>query len=84
MARIRGERTLLDLSESEEAIVEHIVGGRGLTRRLISLGLVPGARIKVIRKGVVGGPVLLRIGRSEVAIGRGVATKVYVTPIGRR
>lgn len=75
--------SLIDLSESEEGVVEYVAGGRGLTMRLISLGIVPGVKVKVVRRGPVGGPILLKVNTSEVAIGRGMAARIYVTPVRR-
>lgn len=70
--------TLQQLKEGERAVVRDIRGGHGIRHRLQSLGLHPGDTIEVIRSGFMGGPVLIEIHGSEVAIGQGQARKIEV------
>ena len=57
--------------------VIEVLGGRGATLKLAVQGIVPG---KIVEKvgHLRGGPVLMRVGRSEVAIGLGLARRVLV------
>lgn len=52
--------------------------GRGLQHKLISMGLGFGKEVEVIRSGR-GGPFLITVGESRIAIGRGIANKIMVT-----
>lgn len=64
------------LSEGKEGIVVGVRAGRGLSRRLYELGFVRGERVKVLNAGP--GPILVLVKGSRVAIGRGIAHKIFV------
>ncbi len=49
-----------------------------LLRYLAVLGLIPQARFEAGEVGPFGGPVLIRLGRVEYALGRDVASKIFV------
>ena len=52
-------------------------GGRLLNHRLAELGLTPGTTLRVVQDS--GGPLLLAVRDSRLALGRGMARKVEVT-----
>lgn len=54
-----------------------IQGGKQIIRRLVELGLTPGVQIRKLQDA--GGPVILAIRDSRIALGRGMAEKLYVT-----
>jgi ferrous iron transport protein A len=64
---------------SRGRIVE-VVGGRGVTLKLSAQGIVPGATVQKTSE-LRGGPVLLRVGGTQVAVGRGLARHVLVEVI---
>lgn len=70
-------RTLVELKSGELAKVVTIVGGRGASLRLAAHGIVPGVVVEKVGN-LAGGPVVLKIGQSQIAIGRGLASKVIV------
>jgi Fe2+ transport system protein FeoA len=53
-----------------------IMAGRKLTHRLTELGLTPGVHFEVLHDH--GGPLLLAVRDSRLAIGRGMASKILV------
>ncbi|HIE14725.1 TPA: ferrous iron transport protein A [Candidatus Bathyarchaeota archaeon] len=55
-------------------------GGRGwgLRKRLMDMGLTPGTRITVIKSAPFGGPVEILVRGSRLALGRGMAERIYV------
>ncbi len=57
--------------------VSAISAGRQAQYRLASLGILPGETIRVVRRDN-GGPLLLEVKGTRVAIGRGLSTKVSV------
>jgi ferrous iron transport protein A len=59
--------------------VVEIQGGWGIRQRLNRLGIHPGDKIVVRRSGIMGGPILVQVHGTEVAVGRGMARKVLVT-----
>jgi Fe2+ transport system protein FeoA len=54
-----------------------IQGGARLNRRLVELGLTPGVRLRVLQDS--GGPLILAVRDSRIALGRGMAEKLTVT-----
>ncbi len=53
-----------------------IQAGKRLTHRLAELGLTPGVVMSVIQDS--GGPILLSVRDSRIAVGRGIAHKLDV------
>lgn len=68
---------LTEMMEGEEGTVYSILGGHGLMGRLASMGISPGERIKVFRKGWWG-PVIIIAKGMKIAIGRGQASRIMV------
>ena len=54
-----------------------IDGGKKLNHRLVEMGLTPGVKIRILQNS--GGPLLLAISDSRIALGRGMAQKINVT-----
>jgi Fe2+ transport system protein FeoA len=59
--------------------LERIEGGHKFRRRLVELGLTPGIQLRVLQDS--GGPVILAVRDSRLALGRGMAEKLSVIPI---
>ena len=53
-----------------------IMAGRKLTHRLTELGLTPGVHFEVLHDH--GGPLLLAVRDSRLALGHGMASKIFV------
>jgi Fe2+ transport system protein FeoA len=68
---------LSDVNEGRRVTVRSVSGGQGLVCRLAALGLMTGASIVVLRNA--GGPFLLAVKGTRIAIGRGMAYKILVT-----
>lgn len=49
----------------------------GHCRRFYELGIIPGSKITLI-SGNNRGPVLIRVGNSKIALGRGMAESIFV------
>ena len=73
---------LSSLGEGEAAIVLYPLGGFGLRRRLIEMGLTPGTEVKVLRKAPFRGPLEIGVRGTSLALGFGVASKVIVRRSG--
>jgi len=73
-----GSIRLTSLKEGDEAEIAVIKAGGAATRRLNEMGLVPETRIKVLRKGAMKGPVEIGVRNSNLVIGGGLASKIYV------
>jgi ferrous iron transport protein A len=57
-----------------------IDGGHEVRARLATMGLLPGVVLSVLNRGPLGGPLLVEIDGTRIALGRGVARKVLVEP----
>ncbi len=69
----------LDAIETgRSGVVAEIVGGRGVRLRLEQMGIHPGDVIRIKRKSVLRGPILVETNGVEVALGRGIASRILV------
>ena len=71
-------KTLNQLRAGESGKIIQILGGYGLRRRLDSLGIRPGCKVTKVSSVVFHGPVTLRIGNSQLAVGFGMDNKIIV------
>ncbi len=76
-------KTLADLRAGEKAKIVSFYGGHGFVRRLQEMGLVPGQIVEVVRNAPIG-PVEVAVMGTELAIGRGIASKILVQPLYER
>jgi ferrous iron transport protein A len=70
--------SLLKIRENRKAKVLEISGGRILQHRMMSMGIYPGREITKLSHFALRGPVAVRVGRSVLALGHGVAAKIIV------
>jgi ferrous iron transport protein B len=68
------------LKENEEGIIHSVSGGKAFNIRLAGMGIVPGIRVKVLRNR--GGRMIVMASDTRVALGRGEAENIAVTPAG--
>ena len=73
---------LIALERGSRGIVVDIKGGYGLVRRLSDLGITRGVIVEVSRVAPLHGPLEIVVRGVKLALGRGVAAKIYVTPLG--
>ena len=67
------------LRAGQAATVRSLAGGYEFQHRLACMGLHVGCTVKVLRPGALfGGPVLVALGQTRLAIGRGMAEKILV------
>jgi ferrous iron transport protein B len=66
------------LEEGKKAKVVAIQGGWGVKRRLSQMGIHRGDTITVTRHGPLGGPIAIEVHGFQLALGRGVASQVFV------
>lgn len=72
-------KTLIDLRIGETAVVQRMDGGLRMQQQLKNLGFHEGVRITLVKRSAVGGPLMVAINGSNVAVGRGVAARIQVT-----
>ncbi len=66
------------MNTEESGIVHEIRGGQGLINRLNSLGIRTGKKISKVSSMLLHGPVTIRIDTTKVAIGFGMAGKIFI------
>ncbi len=76
--RIRRPKALTSLKRDQVGVVAFIRGGRQGVKRLSDLGLTVGAQVTLLNSAPFGGPIEISIRGSKLAIGRGLANKVFV------
>lgn len=69
---------LTSLPKGSKAKIVGIVAGKGLTYRLMQMGLTPGTEVEVVENS--SGPLLISVRGVTVALGRGMAGKILVEP----
>ncbi|MBU0532867.1 metal-dependent transcriptional regulator [Candidatus Micrarchaeota archaeon] len=71
-------RRLTDMKKGEKGKIIFVTGGAGACKRLTDLGLTPGTKITIGRASSRIGPVEICIRSSCLAIGRGLAEKIFI------
>jgi Fe2+ transport system protein FeoA len=80
------EVPLTTLSNGEAGILTsirlgHVKGegrGCGFEKRLMDMGLTPGTRVTVVRSAPFHGPLEILVRGSRLALGRGMADRIFV------
>lgn len=62
----------------EKGKVIDIQGGWGLLRKLEALGIMQGTEIVKVSSQLMRGPITIRVGNTQVAIGFGMARRIIV------
>jgi ferrous iron transport protein A len=75
------EMMLPRAAAGEDVAITAVRAGWGLKRRLADMGLVPGARLKIVSSGHPG-RVVLELHGSRLALGHGMACKIVVSAAG--
>jgi len=76
--RERNSLSLVDLKERNSGRVVSIRGNHKVIRRLLDMGITPNATIKIIKVAPLGGPVEISVRDSNLALGRSIASNVFV------
>ena len=72
-------KNLIQVDKGKNIRVVKIEGGREFRERAESMGLRVGVSIKKVSAQVMNGPITIQIGNSKVALGRGMAKKIWVS-----
>ncbi len=67
---------LVFASENEIVEVVKIEGGHGIHAKLMEMGIIPGAKIRMVCNAK--GPVIIAVNDSKYALGKGIASKIIV------
>lgn len=81
--RPRGAAMPLAMAATGETVeCVEVAGGAGMRRHMADLRIMPGTRMLVVSGGNAPGPVVVKVGDGKLMIGRGMAHKVLVRPVG--
>ena len=70
--------SLAQMKENQKGRVLEIASGSLLQSRLMSMGIYKGREITKLSHFALKGPVALKVGRTVMALGHGMASKVIV------
>ncbi|MDD3365592.1 MAG: FeoA family protein [Syntrophomonas sp.] len=57
------------------------IEGRGAEKRLFEIGIMEGAELQLITRHPFQGPLVIKVGNANVALGRSIANKVKVEAV---
>ena len=69
---------LIQMQPEESGVVAEIQGSCGLARRIQSMGVRPGKKITKLSSHFSRGPQTIKIGNMRIAVGFGMAKRVFV------
>lgn len=70
--------SVLELEEGKTAKIIGIQGGHGMQNQLRSIGILEGKDIAVVTHHPFKGPVVVKIDRKMISLGRGLASRIMV------
>ena len=68
------------IASNEDVCLKEIKGGRHFKQRMADLGLISGTQVHVVNAGSIG-PIIIEVKGSRLAIGHGMARRIFVEPI---
>ncbi|MHC1605321.1 MAG: FeoA family protein [Candidatus Methanofastidiosia archaeon] len=71
-------KRLTEIDVGKSVKIKSIEGGLGMRQRLCELGLYPEEKVTIKNSGILRGPIVLKVGEHQIAIGRGLANKILV------
>lgn len=72
---------LSDLPEGSSAVIESVLSGRSSLTRLRELGLVPGTRVRIVRRAPLGEPIEICVRGSMLAMRNQDAAHINITEV---
>jgi len=66
-------------SPGQEVVFVTVQGGRGIQHRLAEMGLIPGARFRVLSR-FQPGPLIISLKDCRLVLGRGMVERILVRP----
>ena len=72
--------TLEELQEGKSAVIETVGGEGHLRQHLLDMGIIPGARVKMIRPAPMGDPLEFRIHDYELTLRAEDASRITISP----
>ncbi len=70
--------TLVQMKEKQKGVILEIPAGAALQNKLMSMGIYKGREISKISHIGLKGPAAIKVGRSVMVLGHGMASKIIV------
>jgi Fe2+ transport system protein FeoA len=67
----------------QSAVIAEVSGDRGFRRRLLELGLLPGTRVKMMRRAPLGDPLELFVRETSMSIRVREASQITIESTGQ-
>ncbi len=77
-------KTIADLKEGEEARIVRVSGGSRFRARIVEMGLVRGARLRMMGQAPLGDPLEVKVGGCLLALRRTEAQLIQIEPVDAR
>ncbi|HAL60791.1 MAG TPA: ferrous iron transport protein A [Chloroflexi bacterium] len=71
---------LANLAPGQVGVVKRLAGGWGMVSRLAAFGFTPDAKVEMVQN-FGRGPIIVMVRGTRIALGRGEAQKIIVSPI---
>jgi len=75
-------KALSDLKAGEQIRITELTLEGAMRRRLLDLGFVPGATVKMIRRSPLGDPAAYSVNRTVIALRKEESSRIFGIPIG--
>ncbi len=70
--------SLAEVARHQPVVINRVTGDRGFRRRLMELGLVPGASVTITNVAPLGDPIEIEVRRGRLSIRRFEAASILV------
>lgn len=70
--------SLVQMKKNQKGKVLEVSGGTALQNRLMHMGIYPGREITKLSHIALKGPMAIKVGRSILALGYGMASKIII------
>ncbi|MFH0912951.1 MAG: FeoA family protein [Candidatus Omnitrophota bacterium] len=70
--------SLVKMKKRQKGRVAEVLGGSVFINRMMSMGVYQGREITKISQFILRGPVAIKVGRSVLALGHGMANRILV------
>jgi len=71
---------LPSIEQDAQCVVAVLAGGLGFQKRLRSMGVREGKKLRIVAKHPFAGPLVVEVDGRKITIGRGMASKIAVEP----
>jgi ferrous iron transport protein A len=70
--------SLVQMKEKQKGKVVEFVDGSNFVNKIMSMGIYPGRKITKLSHFVFKGPITIKVGRTVLALGHGMASRIIV------